>query len=56
MYTAIACVRFTPNSDRESEIPQKAMSALPQKADTRSATTDVGYEPKADVSASFSCT
>ena len=25
-------VRFTPNSDRESEFPQKAMSALPLKA------------------------
>jgi hypothetical protein len=24
-------VRFTPNSDRESEIPQKSMSALGQK-------------------------
>ena len=30
-------VRFTPNSDRESEIPQKAMSALPPKADMCSA-------------------
>jgi hypothetical protein len=28
-------VCFTPNSDRESEIPQKAMSALPPKADIR---------------------
>src|SRR5215469_2898108 len=28
-------VCFTPNSDRESEIPQKAMSALPPKADNR---------------------
>jgi len=26
-------VCFTPNSDRESEIPQKAMSALLPKAD-----------------------
>jgi hypothetical protein len=26
-------VRFTPNSDRESEIPQKAMFALAPKAD-----------------------
>jgi hypothetical protein len=24
-------VRFTPNSDRESELPQKVMSALPRK-------------------------
>jgi hypothetical protein len=30
---ATSHVRFTPNSDRESEIPQKAMSALPPKAD-----------------------
>jgi hypothetical protein len=29
--SAIGHVRFTPNSDRESEIPQKAMSALPRK-------------------------
>jgi hypothetical protein len=26
-------VRFTPNSDRESEIPQSAMSALPPCVD-----------------------
>ena len=26
-------VRFTPNSDRESGLPQKVMSALPLKAD-----------------------
>jgi hypothetical protein len=28
-----ADVRFAPNSDRKSEIPQKTMSALPPKAD-----------------------
>jgi hypothetical protein len=28
---ATSHVRFTPNSDRESEIPQKAMSALARK-------------------------
>ena len=28
-----AHVRFTPNSDRESGFPHKAMSALPLKAD-----------------------
>jgi len=39
---------FTPNSDRESEIPQKAMSALPPKADMCGATSDVRYGPKAD--------
>jgi hypothetical protein len=31
MCGAVGHVRFTPNSDRESEIPQKAMSALPRK-------------------------
>ena len=29
--SAIAHVRFTPNSDRESEFPQTVMSALGQK-------------------------
>jgi len=33
MCAATSHVRFTPNSDREGEIPQKAMSALPPKAD-----------------------
>src|SRR5262245_13872511 len=33
MCNAKCHVRFSPNSDRESEIPQKAMSALPPKAD-----------------------
>jgi len=42
-------VRFTPNSDRESEIPQKAMSALPPKADICGATRDVRFGPKADI-------
>jgi len=42
-------VRFTPNSDRESEIPQKAMSALPPKADMCGATGDVRFGPKADM-------
>jgi len=42
-------VRFTPNSDRESEIPQKAMSALPPKADMCGATGDVRFGPKADI-------
>jgi hypothetical protein len=41
-------VRFTPNSDRESEIPQRAMSALPPKADMCIATSDVRFGPKAD--------
>jgi hypothetical protein len=42
-------VRFTPNSDLESEIPQKAMSALPPKADMCGATRDVRFGPKADI-------
>src|SRR5262249_9578190 len=42
-------VRFTPNSDRESEIPQKAMSALPPKADMCSAVVHVRFWPKADI-------
>src|SRR5262249_30312226 len=41
-------VCFTPNSDRESEIPQKAMSALPPKADMCGATGDVRFGPIAD--------
>ena len=31
--SAKAHVRFTPNTDRESDIPPKVMSALPPKAD-----------------------
>ena len=46
-------VRFTPDSDRKSEFPQKAVSALPPKADMCSATNDVGYGPKADHRALF---
>jgi hypothetical protein len=42
-------VRFTPNSDRESEIPQKAMSALAPKTDMCGADTDVRFGPKADI-------
>ena len=42
-------VRFTPNSDRESEIPQKAMSALAPKADMCSALADVCFGPIADI-------
>jgi hypothetical protein len=42
---ATSHVRFTPNSDRESEIPQKAMSALPPKADMCSARGDVCFGP-----------
>jgi hypothetical protein len=49
MCTAKRHVCFTPNSDRESEIPQKAMSALPPKADMRGAIADVRFGPKADM-------
>src|SRR5262249_12307549 len=37
MWAAKRNVRFTPNRGRESEIPQKAVSALPSKADMCSA-------------------
>jgi len=49
MCSAKRNVRFTPNSDRESEIPQKAMSALPLKADMCGATGDVRFGPIADI-------
>jgi hypothetical protein len=39
-------VRFTLNSDRESEIPQKAMSALAPKADMCSAPVHVALGQK----------
>jgi hypothetical protein len=42
-------VRFTPNSDRESEIPQTVMSALPPKADMCSALIYVCFGPIADI-------
>jgi len=42
-------VCFTPNSDRESEIPQQAMSALPPIADMCGAMGDVRFGPKADI-------
>jgi hypothetical protein len=38
-----------PNSNRESEIPQKAMSALSPKADMCDATRDVRFGPEADI-------
>jgi hypothetical protein len=43
--------RFIPNSDRESEIPQKAMSALPPKADMCGALAYVCFGPIADIRA-----
>jgi hypothetical protein len=42
-------VRFTPESDRESEFPYMVMSALPLKADMCSALGDVCFGPKADI-------
>src|SRR5262245_6302978 len=42
-------VRFTPNSDRESGLPQTVMSALPPKADMCSAVAHVCFGPKADI-------
>ena len=47
--SATTHVRFTPNSDRKSGLPQKILSALPPKADSRSAATHVRYGPKADM-------
>jgi hypothetical protein len=47
--SAQAHVRFTPNSDRESGLPAKVMSALPPRADMCSAVVDVRYGPKADI-------
>jgi hypothetical protein len=48
--TAKRHVRSTPNSDRESEIPQNVMSALPPKADLCGALVDVRFGPIADLS------
>jgi hypothetical protein len=42
MCAAKTDVRSTPNSDRESGFSQKAMSALPPKADRCSAKRNVG--------------
>jgi hypothetical protein len=42
-------VRFPPNSDRESEFPQQAMSALPPRADMCDAATDDRFGPIADI-------
>src|SRR5215471_4560279 len=49
MCSANRRVRFSSNSDPESEFPQKAMSALPPKADICSALADVCFGPKADI-------
>ena len=47
--TAKRHVRSTPNSDRESEIPQNVMSALPPKADMCGALAYVCFGPIADI-------
>ena len=49
MCSATADVRFTLNSDRESGFSQKAMSALPPKADMCGAKRDVRFVPIADM-------
>src|SRR5262245_50729162 len=48
MCSAVGHVRFTPNSDRESGLPAKLMSALPPKADMCSAEAHVCFGPIAD--------
>ena len=48
---ATSHVRFTPNSDRESDIPPKATSALPPKADMCGAAAYVRYGPADSCSA-----
>jgi hypothetical protein len=49
MRSAKAYVRFAPNSDRESGLPQKVMSAFPPKADVCGANRHVRFGPKADI-------
>jgi hypothetical protein len=49
MCNASTHVRFTPNSDRESDFPQTVMSALPPKADMCGAMGHVCFGPEADI-------
>src|SRR5262245_31298417 len=49
MCSAIGDVRFTPNSDRESELPQTVMSALHPKADMCTAIAHVCFGAIADI-------
>jgi len=42
-------VRFTPNSDRESGLPQKVVSALTPEADMCAALVHVSFGPIADI-------
>src|SRR5262245_46669423 len=53
MCAAKSDVCFTPNSDRESGLPQTVMSALPPIADMCSALAHVCFGPKADIAALF---
>ena len=46
---ATSHVRFAPNCDRESGLPQTVMSALPPKADICGAKADVRFGPIADI-------
>jgi hypothetical protein len=46
---ATSHVRFTPNSDRESGLPQPVMSALPPKAEICGAQAHVCFGPIADI-------
>ena len=52
---ATSHVRFTPDSDRESGLPRKVMSALPPKADMCSAFIYVRFGPIADLSGLLFC-
>ena len=48
MCSASSHVRFTPDSDPESGLSRKAVSALPPKADVCGAVADICYGPIAD--------
>src|SRR5262249_18650446 len=49
MCSASKHVRFTPNSDRKSGLPQELMSALPPKADMCGALPHVRFAPESDI-------
>src|SRR5262249_39522174 len=51
MCVAKSDVRFAPNSDRESGLPQTVTSALPPKADMCSALAHVYFGPITDIPA-----
>jgi hypothetical protein len=48
-------VCFTPNSDRESGLPEKVMSALPPKADMCGANGHVCFGPIGDIAHRLGC-